>query len=68
MLAEPNCSIRTCMHFIGVDQPDETEMTETNACPAFPNGIPDEIAYGNNRHLRVSPGQTGTAIYEKGRP
>ena len=65
MLAEPNCSIRNCAHFIGVDQPDETEMTERVICAAFPEGIPDEIAYGDNRHLRVSPGQVGEFTYEK---
>jgi len=59
MLAEPNCYKRNCKHYIGIIQPDGTEMTETNACKAFPKGIPDEIAYGDNKHKKPYPGDNG---------
>ena len=55
MLATTNCWKRECKHFIGVVQPDGTEMTEVNTCEAFLNGIPDEIAYGNEKHLSPWP-------------
>lgn len=57
MLAEPKCFTRRCKFFIGVSQPDGTEMTEVNVCEAFPDGIPNEIAYGDNKHLLPLPGQ-----------
>ena len=65
MLAEPNCWKRRCKHYIGVVQPDGTEMTETNSCKAFPKGIPAEIAYGNNRHLSKHPQQQNDIVFEK---
>jgi DNA topoisomerase-1 len=34
-------------------------MTETVACDAFPNGIPDEIAYEDNLHTSPYPGDHG---------
>ena len=65
MLAEPNCYKRQCKHFTGVIQPDGTEMTETNACKAFPKGIPDEIAYGDNKHSKPLPDQKNNIAYEE---
>lgn len=65
MLAEPNCHKRNCKHFLGVDQPDGTEMTERVICEAFPNGIPEEIAYGSNKHEKMHPDQEGDFVYTK---
>ena len=65
MLAEPKCFKRKCKHYIGVIQPDNTEMTETNSCKAFPKGIPVEIAYGQNRHLKPHPEQDNDIVFEK---
>lgn len=65
MLAEPTCWTRQCKHYIGVIQPDGTELTETNSCIAFPDGIPAEIAYGENRHLRPLPDQGNKIVFEK---
>jgi hypothetical protein len=68
VLIEPKCYTRKCKHYIGVYQPDGTEMTEHNICKAFPKGtrgIPDEIAYGENLHISPFPGDHGI-IYEKG--
>lgn len=59
MLDTPNCFTRHCKHFLGVLQPDGTEATEVTYCEAFPKGIPSEIAYGANKHLRSFPGDHG---------
>lgn len=66
MLLEPKCSERDCRHFQGVRylRPDEGELSEVNYCDAFPDGIPDEIAYGNNKHLKPLPSQLNEIVYE----
>lgn len=65
MLLEPNCFKRGCKNFGDVIQPDGTEETEVNTCVAFPQGIPDEIAYGKNKHLKPLKNQTNTVVFEK---
>lgn len=50
MLFEPSCYIRACKHFIGVKKNGNPEVAEILVCKAFPNGIPDEIAYKGNEH------------------
>jgi len=65
MLAEPNCFKRRCMYYIGVDQPDGTELSERVICEAFPEGIPDEIAYGDNKHDKPLPDQGNDIVYER---
>ncbi len=57
MLIEPNCSKRECIHYRGPDINDDGE--EWHVCDAFPKGIPDEIAYGENLHLKPFPGDNG---------
>lgn len=59
MLAPPKCDARHCVYYDGVSQPDGTEMTERVVCRAFPEGIPDEIAYGDNKHTAPFPGDHG---------
>jgi hypothetical protein len=59
MLFEPECRKRRCKHFVGVKQDDEREVLERVVCKAFPDGIPDEIAYGENLHLTPYPGDNG---------
>ena len=59
MLAEPKCYTRKCAHFLGVKQPDGTEETECVYCVAFPDGIPDDIAYGRNLHTKPVAGDHG---------
>ena len=66
MLAEPNCSKRSCKHYLGVIQPDGTEMTETNYCKAFRDSIPDDISYGDDKHLKVRDDQDNNIVFEKG--
>lgn len=63
MLDEPNCYTRKCKHFIGVEG-GCTEGYEYLVCEAFPDGIPDEIAYGNNKHLTSFAGQLNEIVYE----
>lgn len=58
MLARPQCHIRQCKHFVGAKN-DGDETTERVVCHAFPDGIPDEIAYGDNLHLKPFPGDNG---------
>jgi len=64
VIIEPECSKRNCKHFIGVWQPDGTEKTERVVCKAFKKGIPDDIAYGKNLHLKPVKGDGGIQ-YEK---
>jgi hypothetical protein len=47
MIDTPECFKRRCIHYTGVIQPDGTEQTEKPACKAFPNGIPDKIAFAS---------------------
>ena len=65
MLQEPKCFTRRCKHYLGVIQPDGTEMTETNYCKAFPESIPNEIAYGDNDHTKPFPGDNGIQFEEE---
>lgn len=63
MIAQPKCSLRRCVHFKGVVQPDKTEASERCVCKAFPKGIPNEIAYGADEHTSVHSGQTGDFVF-----
>jgi hypothetical protein len=65
MIKEPKCWTRKCKWFIGVQQPRENEVGEFVNCEAFPDGIPNEIAYGDDPHAEVKPGQVGDYVYEK---
>ena len=66
MLAEPRCFKRRCINFIGARGTKKiAEMRSTVdgiilVCKAYPlkdkKGIPHEIAYGNNLHLKPFKG------------
>ena len=64
MINTPKCYKRGCIHFIGVKQSDGTEETENIVCSAYPNGIPADIAYGDDLHLEVRPDQDNEIIFE----
>lgn len=64
--ADPKCWERNCKHYIGIKQPDGSERSEVDYCKAFPDGIPRDIAYGDNKHEAVVKGQEGNFIFEKG--
>jgi hypothetical protein len=68
MLAEPKCYTRRCKHFLGVKWYGDEESTENNYCEAFPDGIPQEIAYGDNKHLKPLSDQGNEIVYEKESP
>jgi len=65
MLLEPTCYTRECKHYKGVKRLGEEESTEVNYCKAFPDGIPDEIAYGDNKHTEPYPGDNGIQYEEE---
>lgn len=73
MLAKPNCYKRKCKNYLGVkstlSEEDDEMKTEVdgrvNYCGAFPNGIPDEIAYGDNLHLKPLRKQDNDFVYEQ---
>ena len=59
MIGEPRCSIRHCKHFLGIKQDGSVEATERPVCAAFPDGIPFDIAWGDNLHTTPHPGDRG---------
>lgn len=69
MLKEPRCFERNCKHFIGVKQDQDAdgnfdEATERPVCAAFPDGIPQRIAYGSDLHLTPAPEQDNDIVFE----
>ena len=64
MITEPACYKRGCVHYIGVSQPDGTELTEVNVCKAYPDGIPADICEGTDLHQTRRPDQTGNFVFE----
>lgn len=64
MMSKPTCRKRNCVHYLGIRQDNEQEETERVVCTAFPDKIPDEIAYGPNLHLKAFPGDHGI-VYER---
>jgi hypothetical protein len=64
MLEQPQCHKRGCRNYRGA-QNDGDETTERNFCRAFPDKIPDEIAYGSNLHLNPVKGDHGIQ-FERG--
>ena len=65
MLQEPICYTRQCKYFIGVKQDNEEEETERVVCKAFPDGIPNEIAYGNNLHAKPLLSQGNNLVFTR---
>ena len=66
MILPPACYERKCLHYLGINQPDGTEASEHPYCPAFPDGIPEEIVNGSDSHTSVRSDQTGTFVYIQG--
>lgn len=54
---------RYCKHFQGFVE-DETGK-DLVVCLAFPEGIPDSIAYGDDKHEKVVVGQVGVYVFEQ---
>ena len=64
MLAEPRCRERACVHFRGVLQGADGELSERVVCAAYPNRIPDDVAYGTELHLVKRDDQDNDVVYE----
>lgn len=64
MLAEPKCHKRRCKNYVGTLS-DGVEVNERHQCLAFPEEIPDSIAYGSNKHLKPVRGQINQIVFEK---
>lgn len=65
MIREPKCSKRKCKYYQGIIKPDGSEKTEQPACQAYPDGIPNDIAYGDDKHLEVRDDQDNDITYKK---
>ena len=52
---------RDCKHFLGWREISNSYLTPY--CAAFPDGIPKEIAYGNDLHDQIKEGQAMGYIY-----
>jgi len=61
MMSMPKCYDRNCIHYMGHDTIND-KLVQT--CTAFPEGIPDSIAYGEDLHFEVLDGQNGEYVYE----
>ena len=61
MIVIPKCYFRKCIHYIGIENNSKPfdEEQEKCVCEAFPNGIPDDIAYGDNDHTKPVEGDNG---------
>ncbi len=60
IIEKPKCWERECKHFIGIKELDSKDpFSLVPVCKAFPDGIPEEIAYGDNLHLESFPGDRG---------
>ncbi len=65
-LLEPRCWTRRCVHYIGVKEfIPEDEMSQDHYCEAFLDGIPNEISYGKNLHLKPLKDQRNDIVFEK---
>lgn len=60
---EPNCSKRKCKHFLGILQ--EALEPGVPYCLAYPEGIPDDIAYGDDLHKVKRADQFTSIVYEE---
>jgi len=61
-MVQVQCWSRKCRWFVGIAQQGGPEIS---LCGAFPDGIPKEIAYGENTHGRIITGQAKPYVYEK---
>lgn len=72
MISEARCFGRSCRHLIGIEhlnkEDDSDEASQVWVCPAFPRGIPNDIAYQDNLHMEPDPRQedgTEAIVYER---
>lgn len=65
MIQVPKCFKRGCIHYIGILQPNDDESIELPYCTAFPEGIPDQIAYGSDKHIKPRKDQGNEIVFEE---
>ena len=62
-MEQPECSKRECKHWVEagefIDPLDEGVEGTVPVCRAFLKGIPDDVAWGDNLHLRPIKGDHG---------
>jgi len=70
MIAGQRCL--SCKNYIGgelfgeIDKKDEYQEGEfLHTCKAFPNGITEDILYGDNLHTEPTKDQGNDIVYEK---
>lgn len=64
LLLRCNCQERKCKHFIGELFDNQNDLM-LDLCNAFPSGIPDEIAYGDELHIQPLAGQENNIVFEE---
>lgn len=65
MIAPPNCHKRKCVYYKGIKWLEDEEDSEVPYCAAYSDGIPDDIAYGSDKHLEVRDDQDNEIVYEE---
>ncbi len=63
-LTEPSCSKRECANYIG-EFSNTADTWSRPFCRGFISGIPHEIAYGDNLHLKPLKKQGNNFVYER---
>lgn len=63
MVLDCNCFFSECIHYKGIKRLTEQEESEVHFCLAFPDGIPDGIAFENEKHLEPIKNQGNNIVY-----
>lgn len=64
MIETTNCFNRGCKNYTGIKN-NGLEKSERAVCKAYPDEIPERIAYGDDKHLIKADDQKNNIIFEK---
>ncbi|MCP4264929.1 MAG: hypothetical protein GY777_05025 [Candidatus Brocadiaceae bacterium] len=65
-IKDPNCHKRKCVHYMWMKGfVEEEEVFARHICTAFPDGIPDIISYGDEKHLKPLKNQGNNIVYKE---